>query len=231
VRKGKRSSEVEMLAGPEGQQIDDVNYFKDKMFTALKIPKSYLSMDETAGHANLAQMDIRYCKSVMRVQREFKNGMAQVARVDLATKNIDPDRVDYSAKMVIPSGAMELAQVEVQNAKLDLGGRYRDAGFSEYYIWSHILDMSDEDIVRIRAERKKEQGGGEGEVDQGELEAQVDRERDTIDKDAVRHLSQIHDEISESRTEFSKRIKEVRMLMSEMRYALGKGFDTIRKKK
>jgi hypothetical protein len=43
---GKRTTEVELMATPEWQVMDDVNYFRDKMFTALKIPKAYLSADE-----------------------------------------------------------------------------------------------------------------------------------------------------------------------------------------
>lgn len=222
TRKGKRTSEIEVLNSPEGQQIDDVNYFLNKMFTALKIPKSYLSMDETAGHNNLMQMDVRYARTVMRFQRELKNGYQQVARVDLSARNIDPDRVDFNCKMVIPSGALEAAQMEVQGLKLDLASKYRDAQFSEYFIWSHILGMSDDEITKVRQERAKESGV---QADTGEFQDKVDYDREAVDKKAIEKLSQVRDELAEGQTKLAKKVREVRGLMFEMKHAMGRGFD------
>lgn len=231
TRKGKRSSEVEVLSGPEGQQIEDVNYFRDKLFTALKIPKSYLGMDETVGHHNLAQLDVRHARSVMRIQRELKNGTAQVGRVDLAARNIDPDKVDHVCKMVIPSGAMEAAQMEVMAAKMDLGGKYRDAKFSEYFIWSEILGLSDETINKIRKDRAAELGEDEANESVNPRVADSltsEKKFFGVDTRAKDHTQKIRDEIAEGRSDFAKRMRELKCLMQEVQHSI-KGFSRKRR--
>lgn len=218
VRKGKRSTEIDVLSGPEGQQVEDVNYFRDKMFAALKIPKSYLGADETIGRANLSQLDVRFCRTVMRVQREIKNGYDQTARVHLSAKNIDPDQVDYQCHMVVPSGAMELAQVEVQNAKLELASKYKDANFSEYHIWSKVLGIPDEEIAAIQQQRLRQNGG---QVESRDVNREIDRAM-KLDRRALDETNRVLDEIREGNSLFAKRIKELRMLVSDISHATPK---------
>ena len=221
VRKDKRTTEVEVLSAPEGQLIEDVNYFKEKLIASLKVPKSYLAGDDTVGRANLAQLDVRMARSVMRVQRVMKNGYHQVGRVDLAAKNIDPDMVEFRCMMNIPSGVLEMAQVEVQNAKLDLAAKYQAAGFSQYFIWSQVLGLSEDDIQMIRGQLAAEQGAtqGMGESVQRVITMDIDKGHHQ-NKKLDRHLNQIREEIDQGRTEFGKRMRELRLLMQEVKYSI-----------
>jgi len=227
VRKGKRSTEIEVLAGPEGQQVEDVQYFLNKIFAALKIPKSYLGADETVGRANLSQLDVRFARTVLRVQRETKNGFEHIARVDLSAKNIDPDKLDYDCRMVVPSGVFELAQVEVETAKLELAARYRDAGFTEYYVWSEVLGFSDEDIKKVQKQRTKEteEAGGMDaeEADQVEtlMPKAIDNARDKMDRKAKDKTNEILSEIQEGQTKFGRRMQELKLMTQELRQTMG----------
>lgn len=224
VRKGKRGTEVEVLNGPEGQQVEDAEYFKEKMIAALKIPKSYLGGDDTVGRANLSQLDVRFCRTVMRIQRELKNGFSHIAKVDLSARNIDPDQVAFECHMVIPSGVFELAQMEVQNAKLELADKYRDAQFSEYYIWSEVLGLSDEEINDIQKQRANEQKSDLDTEEAGKvreiLPKAVDQARDKMDKKSKDHTSQILNEIQKGNSHFAKRMKELKLLSNEIRQAI-----------
>jgi len=225
VRKGKRSTEIEVLNGPDGQQVDDAQYFLNKIFAALKIPKSYLGADETVGRANLSQLDSRFSRTVMRIQREVKNGYNHMARVDLAAKNIDPDKVKFECHMVIPSGVFELAQMEVQQAKLDLAQRYKDAQFSEYYVWSEVLGMSDEEIEKIQGQRVKERGDAgefdaEGIGQMGEIMPKaIDQGRDKMDKKAQEKTERLLTEIAQNQTGFAKKINELKGMTRELAHA------------
>jgi hypothetical protein len=224
VRKDRKGTEIEVLAGPEGQSVEDVEYFLNKVFAALKIPKSYLGADETVGRANLSQLDVRLCRTVMRIQREIKNGMRQLARVDLAAKNIDPDRVSFDPFMVIPSGAFELAQVEVEKAKLELASQYRDAKFSEYWIFSKIMGLSDEEILQIQKQRVREGEGDFTAEDAGltrdALPRLVDNAQANYDRRADRYQNKILDEISQGNTNLSRRLREVKLLTQDIRSSL-----------
>lgn len=228
VRKEKRSTEVEVLSGPEGQQIDDVNYFREKLLASLKVPKSYLGGDDTVGRANLAQLDVRWARSIMRVQRVMKNGFEHVGRVELSARNIDPDLVEFVPMMNIPSGVLELAQLEVQNAKLDLADRYQRANFSEYYIWSNILGMADEDIEKIQSQRAIEQaqaaggdGGDMGESIRRNIDRDINKARDRDIKNHIsEHTNKIQDELAEGRSQFSKKMNQLKMLTQEIKQSM-----------
>lgn len=217
---GKRSTEVEVLSGPEGQQTDDVQYFKDKLLSSLKVPKSYLAGDDTVGRANLAQLDVRMARTVMRIQRVNRNGFDQIARVDLAARNIDPDVVEYRAMMNIPSGVLEMAQMEVATSKMDLADRYRNAGFSDYWINSRILGMSDDEIALAKGQQE-EQGGEVTAESRRKIRADVDRDRmHTAARLNERKAAAALAEVRAGQTDTAKRLKDLRLLVTELRRAL-----------
>lgn len=221
VRKDKRTTEVEVLSSPEGQWTEDVNYFKDKMIASLKVPKSYLAGDDTVGRANLAQLDVRMARSVMRIQRVMKNGYNQVARVDLSAKNIDPDMVEFRAMMNIPSGVLEMAQVEVQNAKLDLAKRYQEAGFSQYYIYSRVLGLSDDEIQVIKEQNAAEKGATDGQAESIKRVISMDIDHGAkAAKNMDRYAAQIKEDMDKGRTEFGSRMRELRLLMQEVKHSM-----------
>jgi|GEM_PF-3089073 len=222
VRKEKRSTEVEVLSGPEGQQTEDVEYFKEKLIASLKVPKSYLAGDDTVGRANLAQLDVRMARSVMRTQRVIKNGFDQVARVDLAAKNIDPDVVEYRSMMNVPSGVLEMAQMEVQTAKMDLADRYRNAGFSDYWINSRILGMSDDEIAASKIQQEDRDGGLSAESRE-RIKADVSRERVAAAARLNEHKADAAlKEFREGRTDTARRLKELKLLVNEVKRSLPK---------
>lgn len=238
VRKGKKATEIDVLAGPEGQQTEDVEYLRDKLFAALKIPKSYLGADETIGRANLSQQDVRFARTVMRIQRAIRSGYAHICRVDLAARNIDPDMVKFDIKMVVPSGALELAQIEVQKAKLDLSASYRGENFSEYFIWSRILGLSDEEIKAIQLQRRNEQGGGSSfellqpepsEADGVDVDQWVDNEEEKITAKQQLVAQKVLEEIQRGNTEFGKKMKVLKGLVTELKWAVHSNRNTRRK--
>ena len=65
-------TDIQNLAGGTNTtQIDDVKYLRDKLFAAIKIPQAYLTMGEDAAEdkATLAQKDVRFARTVQRLQR------------------------------------------------------------------------------------------------------------------------------------------------------------------
>ena len=68
----------------------------------------------------LSSEDTRFARTVLRVQRELRNGFSKVARVHLASLGINPAKVEYEVHMTTPSSIFELGQLEVRNARADL---------------------------------------------------------------------------------------------------------------
>ncbi len=156
VRKGQEGARIEVLGAPSWQQMDDIEYFLKKILASLKIPRSYLAQEQGVGRQILSSQDIQFARTVLRLQREIKNGMSKVCRVHLAAIGINPAEVDYEVNMTMPSAIYHLAQIEVQNARADLAGRLKEF-VSEYWILSRIFDMSDDDIIQVRKEREEDQ--------------------------------------------------------------------------
>jgi hypothetical protein len=157
TRGGKESTRVEVIAGPDVQMMDDVEYFQKKMVTATKVPRQYLGMgegDET--RATLSQTDVRFARACMRVQREFIVGIRKLIRVHMAALNIDPDSVEWKIKMTVPSSIFEMQQIEVMNAQAELAN-----ALSEYmpkqWILKHILHLTDDDAAHVTSDKNAEE--------------------------------------------------------------------------
>jgi len=149
---GQDSTRVEVLGSPTWQHMDDIEYFRDKLFAAIKIPKAYLAQDQNTARAVLSSEDVRFARSVLRIQRELRSGYSKIARVHLAALGIDPYAVDYDINMTVPSSVFELAQLEVRNARADLAGRMRDF-VSLHWILSKIFGLADKEIEEVVKER------------------------------------------------------------------------------
>ena len=55
--------------------MDDIEYVKNKMMSALKVPKAFLGYEEAVeGKGTLASMDIRFARTIERIQKlPFRN--------------------------------------------------------------------------------------------------------------------------------------------------------------
>ena len=85
VRGGVRTKIETLPGGTYTGDIEDVKYLRDKLFSALKIPASYLSATDGADEdkATLAQKDIRFARTVQRMQRSVVSELEKVGLVHL----------------------------------------------------------------------------------------------------------------------------------------------------
>lgn len=135
--------------------MDDIEFFHKHLFAAMKIPKAYLGSEEGVVRAVLSSEDVRFARTVLRVQREFKAGVQHIIRVHMAALGMKLDSSAYQLHMTVPSSIFELSQLEVRNARADLAARMADFVSIEY-ILSNIFKLSDEDIKVIFKQREQE---------------------------------------------------------------------------
>ena len=151
TRGGKDSTRVETITGPDYQSMEPVEYFRTKVVSAVKVPRSYLGLGEDTSRAALSQEDVRFARSVMRLQRAMINGYRHVARVHLAAIGVDPDRVEWDIHMSVPSAIFELSQIEVMNAQADLAARL-EPFMEKPWILQRVFRLTDDDAVsQVRA--------------------------------------------------------------------------------
>lgn len=154
VRKGD-SSNIETLAGGSYTgDIDDVKYLRDKLFTALKIPASYLSQGEGMEEkSSLAQKDIMFARTIIRIQNTIASEFRKIAIIHLATLGYKGnDLINFDLSFHNPSRISELQELEYMRTKFAVAVEAKDL-YSQTWIDKNILSMSDEEIIRNRMEK------------------------------------------------------------------------------
>jgi len=156
MRDGREQTRVDVLNGPAYQHVEDVDYFRNKLYAAIKVPKAYMGYDENQpSRATLSSEDVRFGRTILRVQRELRNGLHKICRVHLAARKIDPAAVDFEVEMTAPSAIFELGQMEVRNARANLASMMQ-AQVSLYYLLTKVYGMSDDEAAEVMKQRVEE---------------------------------------------------------------------------
>ena len=113
--RGGASTKIENLpGGTYTGDIEDVKYLRDKLFSALKVPASYLSRAEGAEEdkATLAQKDIRFARTVQRLQRAVISELEKTGIIHLYTLGFrGDDLLSFKLKLHNPSKIAELQEL------------------------------------------------------------------------------------------------------------------------
>ncbi len=163
VRGGESGTEVDTLPGLQNEsQIQDIEYTKTKLIAALKIPKPWLGFDEhQESKANLAALDIRFGKTIERIQKIIVSELYKIALVHLVCNDFkDEDLLNFELTFSNPSIIYKRQQIDMLNEKMNLVNGMLDKNmFSRKYIYEQIFDMSDDEWKRMQKdiiEDKKE---------------------------------------------------------------------------
>ena len=155
--RGGESSKIETLSGGQFTgDIDDVKYLRDKMFAALKIPAAYLSSGDEGGSEDkttLAQKDVRFARTIQRLQRAVISELEKIGIVHLYTLGFrGDDLVSFRLKLNNPSKIAELQELEHWKQKFDIAGGATENFFSRRWISQNIFNLSEEEFVRNQRE-------------------------------------------------------------------------------
>jgi hypothetical protein len=145
IRGNDTSTRIENTKGLEYDGIQDVDYLKHKMMAALKIPKPFLGYEEgVEGKSTLAGMDIRFARTVERVQRIVESELTKIALVHLYAQGFDDaDLVDFSLDLTTPSIIYEQEKVELYTAKTTVAKEMLDSKlFSKDWIYENVFALS-----------------------------------------------------------------------------------------
>ena len=174
VRGGESGTNIESLPGLQNDgQIEDIEYLRNKMMSALKIPKAFLGYDEgVEGKATLAAEDVRFARTIERIQKIFVSELTKIAIVHLYSQGFkNEDLIDFSLSLTNPSIIYEKQKVEIFNDKIGLATNMKDSTlFSEQFIYENIFNMSinewtaekEQVIQDLKNDFRKEQIKSEG---------------------------------------------------------------------
>ena len=146
VRGSESGTEIDTLAGLTNDgQIEDIDYLRNKMMAALKIPKAFLGYDEgVEGKATLAAEDVRFARTIERIQKIFVSELTKIAIVHLYSQGFtDEDLVDFTLKLENPSLIYKKQMVELMESQIGLATNLKESKmFSEQWIYENIFNMS-----------------------------------------------------------------------------------------
>ena len=153
VRGGDTSTRIETTKGLEYDGTADVQYLQSKLFAALKIPKAYFGYEgDLQGKATLAAEDIRFARTVERIQKIMESELTKIALVHLYTQGFTGESLtNFEIKLTTPSIVFEQEKVALLKEKVDLAAQMKDSKmFSSDYIYEKIFDMSEDQYMMER---------------------------------------------------------------------------------
>ena len=186
TRNGKGGISIENIqADPEVKNLADLDYFADKRFGGLKIPKAFMGYDETLSAnsgGTLAQLDARYGRSVKRLQTCVLAGITDMVNLFLLHDNRVRDINEFTIRVVSPTTADDLARDENLRNKLgmvsDILNMFdEDSGVDKAALFQHLITnfvgdsrLSDEIYnQRIEKARQKAEDGEEFGDEEGDF--------------------------------------------------------------
>ena len=153
VRGGDTSTRIETTKGLEYDGVTDVRYLQAKLFAALKIPKAYFGYEEElSGKATLAAEDIRFARTVERIQRIVESELTKIALVHLYAQGFKGESLtNFEIKLTTPSIIFEQEKVALLKEKIDLANQMKDTKlFSSDYIYEKLFDLSEDQYMQQR---------------------------------------------------------------------------------
>jgi len=155
IRGTSNTDIVNLPGGAMTATIEDVKYLRDKLFSALKIPQSYLTMGEGAQEdkTTLAQKDIRFARTIQRLQRVVIAELEKIGIIHLFTMGFrNDDLLGFKLQLNNPSKIAELQELEHWDKKFSVAGNATEGYFSKRWVAENLFGLSDEEFVRMQRE-------------------------------------------------------------------------------
>ena len=153
VRGGDSGTNIDTLPalGNDGA-IDDVEYLRNKMMAALKIPKAFLGYDENVGSkATLAAEDVRFARTIERLQKIICAELEKIAVVHLYTQGFeDAELINFDLELTNPSMIHQQEKLELLTQQTEIANTLMENKMmSRQWIYDNIFDLNDEDKSEI----------------------------------------------------------------------------------
>lgn len=165
VRSEDAPTPIDTLVGSSNtNDIADIDYLHRKLFTSLRVPKAFLNFDEGQGEGkNLALLDIRFSRTINRIQQAVIQELNKIAIIHLALLGFDEEIDNFVITMNNPSTQSEMLRVQNDQSKATLSkDLLSDPGtgiqlMSQSRVMREIWSLTDEEIkqnlLEIRMEK------------------------------------------------------------------------------
>lgn len=169
VRDITQQTPIETLPGAQNLgEIADIEYIQKKLMAALRIPKAFLGFEEVVGNGKeLAMMDIRFARTINRIQKSLIHELNKIALVHLYILGLEDELNNFTLALTNPSANSDLLRIESWKEKILL---YKDATsdqsqigilpVSHTFAKKNILGMSNNEVILDLQQQRLERAIG-----------------------------------------------------------------------
>jgi Bacteriophage T4-like portal protein (Gp20) len=169
VRDPAAPSPIDTLPGAQNLgEIADIEYIQKKLLAALRIPKAFLGFEEVVGEGkSLALMDIRFARTINRIQKSVIQELNKIALVHLYLLGLEDELNNFTLGLTNPSAQSDLLRIEQWKEKVTL---YKDATSDQSQLgilpvshtWAkkNILGFSDAEVLLDLQQQRLERAVG-----------------------------------------------------------------------
>ena len=153
IRGNDQSTKIETTPGLTYDGILDVEYLRDKLFAALKVPKAFMGYEkDLTGKATLAAEDIRFARTIDRIQRIILSELYKIGLVHLYTQGYKGDELtNFELNLTGPSIIYEQEKIALLTQKVDLAKNIIDTKLLPTdWIYEHLFQFSQDQYDEYR---------------------------------------------------------------------------------
>ena len=153
VRGNDTATKIDTTKGLEYNGIEDVAYLRDKLFAALKVPKAFMGYDkDLSGKATLAAEDIRFARTIDRIQRIILSELYKIALVHLYTQGYRGETLtNFEISLTTPSIIYDQERIALMKEKVDLAKNIMEAQLLPTdWIYHNVFHFSEDQFDEYR---------------------------------------------------------------------------------
>ena len=153
VRGNDSATKIEPTKGMDYTAIEDVVYLRDKLFAALKVPKAFMGYEkDLTGKATLAAEDIRFARTIDRIQRIVLSELYKIALVHLYTQGYKNEALtNFELSLTTPSIIYDQERIALMKEKVDLARQMMETKLLPTdWIYDNIFHLSQDQYDEYR---------------------------------------------------------------------------------
>jgi hypothetical protein len=153
IRGNDTSTKIETTPGLQYDGIQDVTYLRDKLFAALKVPKAFMGYEkDLTGKATLAAEDIRFARTIDRIQRITLSELYKIALVHLYSQGYNGEQLtNFELSLTTPSIIYDQEKIALLTQKVDLAQKIMELKIlPSDWIYDNVFHFSEDEYDEYR---------------------------------------------------------------------------------
>lgn len=154
VRGKDSGTDIQNLPGLQFNAIQDIEYLRNKLLAAFKVPKAFMGYEEgISGKATLAAQDVRFARTIERIQRIMVSELTKIAIIHLYIQGFrDEELIDFELSLTSPSIVYEQEKLNLWKEKVAVANDLIGTKLiSQDWVYHHIFEMSEDDVSTQRS--------------------------------------------------------------------------------